>query len=985
METEPKNNTKKTGRQARLIALMAAAFVLVTALAWVVGSFGADAGTALGQSPLQISEYMSSNSVLPDPSGNFSDWVEIHNTGTSAVSLNGYALESGQKAGMLPDIELEPGGYVLVYCDGSSGREGHASFRLKAAGGETLNLKNPSGQVVDSTTTIPLETNVSAVRGDGAFTAAPYYTPGYPNTEDGHAAWQASRVAESTDLVLNEIMPANTVSIPDGDGDYADYIEIRNTSDTAINLLNYGLSNDRDAPLKWRFPERTLGPGEVLLVFASGKGYSADPDELHAGFKIDKASDTIYLSAPDGTLLDSVEINGMDNDVALRREADGRWVQTSAVSPGQPNTDDGVEAFWKALDAQRTGLRISEVMTRNSTIACIAGVPYDWVELYNPTDQPISLAGYTLSDDVDNPGLFALPDVTIPAGGYRVIYCTGERVNGSASYIQATFTLGGGDGAVALYKDGVMVDGVGLSQIPINGSKGRRDGGAGFYFFTSPTLGTANGTGGQRDVTAVPAAATKAGIYDDVDKVEVSLSGEGTIYYTTDGNLPTTSSNRYTGPFALTATTAVRAIAVKDGAVPSDVLTVSYIINEHHTLDVVSLVSPPDGLFSRETGIYVAGSGSDEYPYTGANYMKRGVAWERAGNIELFPQNAEEDGFSIGCGIRIFGGMSRGYAKKSLSIRFKDCYGASTLNYPLFSSRDNWVYNSFLLRSGGQDFHKAIIRDILTTSLVDDEDLMPVQAYRQVVLYINGEYWGLHNIREKIDEDFIAAHENVLAESVDLLKGDVMVKAGSDKEYRELLAYIEDRNFDLSDPEAYRYVTDRIDVQNYADFLIAEIYCANNDAGNIRYYRSSQDDNKWRWILFDTDLGFAHKSDQIWYLINPEGTGYANAFRTTIINGLLSNADFRQLFLERLEYNMKNTFSTERVLARIDELAAAIEPEVKRNFERWPSGYSWESCIEQLRSFAKNRQSVIKKEFLESAQVAAKFGYTKEQLDQCFE
>ena len=220
-----------------------------------------------------------------------------------------------------------------------------------------------------------------------------------------------------------------------------------------------------------------------------------------------------------------------------------------------------------------------------------------------------------------------------------------------------------------------MVDGVSLSGIPIDCSKGRREtGGAGFWLFTKPTLGAANGGGGERDRTATPVAATKPGIYNGVQKVEVALSGEGAVYYTLDGSAPTTASARYTGPFAVTATTAVRAIAVKPGAVPSDILTASYIVNENHQMDVVSLTSPPDGLFGYEKGIYAVGKGQADYPNEGANFMQHGYAWERAAHVELFPQDKEEAGFSVGCGVRIFGGMSRTYQKKSLTLKFRDSW-----------------------------------------------------------------------------------------------------------------------------------------------------------------------------------------------------------------------------------------------------------------------------------------------------------------------
>lgn len=983
---------KFTRAQIRTVALTAAGFVLLTAAGLACSALLPEEAAAAhsGSSPLILSEYMSSNSAIPDDTGEFSDWVEIVNRSDGPVSLRGYALINDQKAGSLPDTTLPAGGCLLVYCDGTRTAEAgaltaHVPFRLKAAGGEELSLRAENGAIVDTTTTLPLDTNVSAVRQENAFTASSFSTPGYPNTEEGLAAYKASRVVEQSDLLLNEILPGNTVTMPAADGNYYDAIEIRNASDKAIDLTNYGLTNDKEEPLKWRFPARTLEPGQVLVVFASGKALSPDLNELHASFKLNRSADALYLCSPDGRILDSVEINGVGNDIALRRDADGQWSRTASVSLGYPNTDEGVNGFWEAVDKGRMGLRISEVMPRNNTITCIAGRKYAWLELHNPTDQPISLKGYTLSNDPDNPGLFALPDVTIPAGGYRAVYLTGGQVSTSSSYIQANFKPGDDD-SIALYSpDGKLADGVGLANIPINASKGRRDsGGAGFFLFTSPTLGAANGTGGERDATAVPAA-TKAGVYEDVQSVKVSLSGEGTIYYTTDGSEPTVSSTRYAGPFELTATTAVRAIAVKEGAIPSDILTVSYIINEHHTLDVVSLVTPPDGFFGYENGIYALGPGKPEYPNDGANFWNRGPAWERAANVELFPQDPDDPGFSIGCGVRIFGGMSRSYEKKSLSIRFKDCYGAGSLDYPVFDSRDNMRYESLLLRSTGQDRLRSLMKDAFNTSLVDDAGTLLTQAYRPIILYINGQYWGIYYIREKIDADFIAAHDNVSPESVDLLKGDVMVKEGSDADYRKMIQFIEDLGGNLSDDKNYDAVAAQMDVTNFADFIIAEMYLHNRDEGNIRFYRSRETDNKWRWILYDTDMTLEATSESaVWDYINPAGMGAGNAFSTTLLRGLLTNAQFRALFLERLEFNMKNTFSTQKALARLEEFHAFLQPEVARNFERYEAANNWESWMKKARQYIENRQAAMKKEFL-APEAAAVFHYTEEQLNRCFE
>ena len=137
MQPEDFEKTKRSSGPLRLIAFSAAGFILLGALAVAAGNCAVQTGgTPAAASPLQISEYMSSNNAVPDSAGTFSDWVEVTNAGDTALSLKGYALESAKKTGMLPDRQLQPGECAVIYCDGLGREEGRAAFRLKAAGGE---------------------------------------------------------------------------------------------------------------------------------------------------------------------------------------------------------------------------------------------------------------------------------------------------------------------------------------------------------------------------------------------------------------------------------------------------------------------------------------------------------------------------------------------------------------------------------------------------------------------------------------------------------------------------------------------------------------------------------------------------------------------------------------------------------------------------------------------------------------------------------
>ena len=473
--------------------------------------------------PLEISEYMSSNDAYPDADAVLCDWVELHNTGDRPISVGGLRLSDGSSTTVLSDATIEADGYLVIYCDGEGKRPLHASLKLKSAGGETVRLQTSRGGTIDKVTTMPLESNQSAVRGEDGFALSEAATPGYANTPEGLEAFRATRTAETGALVLSEIMASNKVTYPDKDGKYYDYIEVANVSDQSISLKGYGLSNNEEKPLKYQFPDRTLAPGEVAVVFAAGKEYTG-VEPYHATFGISKDADTICLAAPNAVIIDLVTISDISSDVALVRNEAGDMTVSYTPSPAQPNTAAGLEAYRAELETYRKGgVVISEVMSHNASSFKLGDKYYDWIELHNTTNQPISLAGYHLSDKEDEPNRYALPDRTLAAGGYLLVYASdGEADN--ANVLQAPFKLNG-DGAVTLYApDGSMADAVSFSDLPMNTSVGRVDGQKGFFFFASPTPNAANGIG-KRELSAAPTVKTAAGVYEDVEGVNVELAG----------------------------------------------------------------------------------------------------------------------------------------------------------------------------------------------------------------------------------------------------------------------------------------------------------------------------------------------------------------------------------------------------------------------------------------------------------------------------
>ena len=284
----------------------------------------------------------------------------------------------------------------------------------------------------------------------------------------------------------------------------------------------------------------------------------------------------------------------------------------------------------------------------------------------------------------------------------------------------------------------------------------------------------------------------------------------------------------------------------------------------------------------------------------GANFWSKK---EVACNIEIFEPTGECVYRNLS-GFRLFGGMSRLFPQKSMAIVARNRYGQNRIKHKIFGKGEPDKFKFLVLRNSGSDFGKSHFRDALMTSLVDHWDIEK-QAYRPSHVYINGTYWGIYNIREKINRYFIESHSEIDKDSIDLIEHRMSLKKGSRLHYLKMLDFLE--NNDLSDPVNYAYIKTQMDVQNFMDHQIAQIYFDNRDAGgNIKFWRPQTEDGRWRWILYDTDWGFglhnnlAYKVNSLKFHTTPDGPNWPNPpWSTFILRKLLENPSFRIAFVNR--------------------------------------------------------------------------------------
>ena len=880
---------------------------------------------------LAVSEVLTANeSTLPDELGAYSDVVELTNLSQSPVYLGSYFLSDSTQnrfAYRLPDRFLQPGEYLTLYCDGenyiSAGGYIHANFSLSR--GESLVLTAPGGAWWAVTPPAMAEDTAWLLSDQGDYICGDP-SPGFANTAQGIAQAQVRRIDPESPLVITEISLSQS-GIAFG-GNVGDFVEITNRSEQALSTQGWFLSDGGD-PYRCSLPQQLLQPGQSLVIACNEA----------AGFSLAEG-ERVVLTGPDYRHAPKAFCAEAAPGKTLQLAADGEGWVTDMPSLGFANTDAARESYAKASAPQ--GLRISEVMSANSRyLPGPTGSYCDWVELYNAGESAVQLKNYSLFTRPDGRDAVALPDITLSPGKYVLLLLNNTGEPSAQGYYALSLGLSAEGEGLYLAKGAAVEDFVILPALAGNTSYGRSAESLEFSLLSAPTPGKANAAKAQP--SAAPVALTAPGSYDGVQSLQIVLQGQGQLYYTTNCTAPNRSSTPYTGPITVSKTTVLRVVCYEPGKDASPVADFSYFINENDSLPVVSIVTDPDNLFDHYTGIYANGPGmGSQSPYYGANFWKD---WEYPASVTLI----ETDGsraFSVSCGIRIFGGFSRANEKKSFACVFRNAYGLSQLEYPLFEGEDMPYYESFVLRAGGQDIYHARMRDETITSLAGEHLDLPVQAYRPVNLYLDGRYWGVYYLREKLNEQYVAGHYGMPVEDVTVCQ----TAGTSFKAYVEVTRYA--RTHDLSRQEHYDYIASRVDIENYTDYMIAQMWINNTDNSNVKFFMNDQ--GKWTWALFDTDMSMFNPSANTLYR-NLHGLDHDSICRSLLVQ-LLKNEAYRDYFLQRAAYQVSNVWTEENVNRRIDEISGLIRQDMQKDTARWNKSYTaWQRSVETMHSFANQR------------------------------
>ena len=900
----------------------------------------ADEGAAASASPLRISEVMASNaSAHRDAGGAFCDWVELVNTGAQLENVGGFRLVDGENVLApltLPDIALAPGEHLLIYCDGAErnapGGEVHAPFRIDADGA-ALALYDADGALADAVDVPALTANEVYRRDEatGTWQVSGEYTPGLANTREMHLSLEAEE--SDSPLILTEASSANRTYAPDADGACHDYVEIHNPSAQAIDLTGYRLTDDEADPGKWAFPQgATIPAGGYLLVYASG-GAAGAAGELHASFKLDSAGETLLLTDPEGRAISRLSLPALKSDQAYSLGTDGTYTAALAPTPGLPN--DSIEPRLQMARANAGGVYISEVM------ASPDDQPHDWLELYNASSQAADISGWGLSDDAASPRKYRFPQGTvIQPGDHLTLYLSGTDGVDASGILHASFRLSadGGYGLTLSDASGALLDRVFVPEQYTGISYARMEDG-GFLYTTEDTPDRVNAQTGYQGRTQAPAFSIPGGPQAEGSTLQVELTAApgARIFYTLDCSAPDETDAPYTGPIAVTGTTVVRAVAYQEGYLPSYSASQSYLYDAEHTMRVVSMVADPEDIFGPE-GFHTL--------------YERDL--ERPGHIEVYTEDGAQM-LSENCALRLHGQGSRKYQQKGFKVIARREYGTNRFRAPLFTGRDYTEYQSFLLRASSEDGRLTRMRDSILTALARGTDVL-YQETELCVLYINGEYWGHYNMRERICAAMICQYEGWEGQEddIDIVKGNDLVLRGSDDSFQAMLAYL--RQHGVPDDETLARVGEEVDLDSFIAYQALQIFVGNADTLNVKRYRNRNADGKWHWAIFDLDWGFYVDTNSIRRWLDPQGMGSSLATDNTLFIALMGNPTFYDRFLTYMGDMLSTQWTSGRIVEMIHERYLALTPELPRHQARWgQSRENFEERVAELVEYAKTR------------------------------
>ena len=778
-------------------------------------------------------------------------------------------------------------------------------------------------------------------------------------------------------LVINEGSNKNYSTLADEDGEFEDWIEIYNAGNTAIDLYNYSLSDNQSVPDKWVFPHQLIQPGEFLKVYCSGKDRYASTPFVHVltdslfqpqtGWNTHQFDTPFYWDGVSNIVINVCSYNnvGYVTNSVHRQSATTYNSTVFSFEDGSSNACNYNNGY---VIQQRPNLRLNGMTIGSGTIT---NSPYDYPAPYGNwywgarhqiliKGSELAASGLTAGDiqslafdieytdpvtytyveySISSVGLNEMTNAYIPLNGYKYhtnfkIDATGENIYlfSPSDLLLSALDVDCGEG----YD-------VSIGSFP--------DASTTIKKFSVPTPGASNNSSSPADLYAfAPLFTLSSGIYNTPVSVSIIDPNvpNASVYYTTDGSNPDTTSAVWDGtPIYIYQSTVVRAKAYVNGLLPSNISSASYLFNVDHVTPIISVITDNENLFG-PTGMF-------DNPLND---------WLKAAHVDYFDStDAHNLLFTRRTGIIMDGGWggSRTHPQKSFRIKFNDqVLGQGPINYPINPDRPNRTqFSDFYLRNGSNQFLVLPYKDACQVKMMSKDANLYYSAWRPVTVYINGMYWGLYELREKYNIEMFQTLENAHPDSIEILSLSAFYNytlralEGSVQSFYD--SYDDFLQINVNDTSFWTQADQYFDMKYYNDYIIAESWMGNVDwpGNNIKIYRSNATNFRWRYCLIDQELALNPNgwtdcySNHISYLL---GQSTDNPFINVWLRGI-QNHRFRNYFINRFADQMNTLYLPSRLLSIENGMFEQVVVEMANEYQRW--GDPW-NVPGQLNAFYNN-------------------------------
>jgi len=476
----------------------------------------------------------------------------------------------------------------------------------------------------------------------------------------------------------------------------------------------------------------------------------------------------------------------------------------------------------------------------------------------------------------------------------------------------------------------------------------------------------------------------QSGFYQNSFYLDISINDPSLkIYYTNDGSIPTYRDSVFTRPILISNQsekentlsaistserweepkelickgTVIRAMVFQDTMPVSSIYSKTYFVKNKtkYSFPVISIITDSLNLFQEDSGIYIIGNNT--------NYSNRGRAWERLAHLEYFDIDGKSQ-LKQNIGIRIHGNWGRAFPQKSLRLYARSEYGSKKFNYQFFPDKEISSFKRLIVRAASStDWKNTLFKNELAQQLTANLNLSH-QASIPVIVFINGEYWGIHHLSERVDKYYLNEYYQAPKDSIDLLSNNGIIEQGNSSDFLDLINYIE--TYSVIENHHYQYITELIDIANFIDYNISHIFFANTDwpNNNIKFWKT-QKNGKWKWIMTDCDesMNYEHYNVLSDFVNAMPYHQYFPQWSTFLLHNLLQNELFKRQFRSRFETLLLNNFSTKNILHEISLLQNTYTPEVIGHINRWgtPATFTdWQKIVEGLNAFAALRPIEMK-------------------------